>query len=111
LEKYMIVREAFSWIETATETNATAIPTRAAPAGGMSHYIVSLSAGYDAEGIVGSLTLKQGATVVGSWFVHGVMGMVFPSPVRIDPASAVTIELEAGGVGVVGAATLTGYTA
>jgi hypothetical protein len=105
----MIVREAFSWIESDVQDNDVAIATRAAPAGGMSNYIVSISAGYENPGTSGLLQLKQGTDVIGSWFVHDVFAMVFPSPIRIDPAKAVSLELAAGGDD--GAVSLTGYTA
>jgi hypothetical protein len=101
----------FSWVESAQATNGLASATRAAPAGGMSHYITSVSGTFSATTTVQLMVLKQGSTIVARWHTRGGFELAFSSPIRIDPAVAVTLELPAGGSGVVGAVTLTGYTA
>jgi hypothetical protein len=107
----MISREFHSWIETANETNDTATATRAAPAGGLSHFVTSISGSFSATAAGVLLVLKQGTTEIGRWYVYDSLAVVFSSPVKIDAATAVNAELGAGGSTVVGAVTLTGYTA
>lgn len=104
-----VVREVSSWVESAQATAAAATATRAAPAGGLSHFISSISGSYGTAQI-GLLTLKQGATTIGRWEVHNSFGISFPSPIKIAPGTAVSAELAAGAATVVGVVTLTGNT-
>lgn len=108
----MVTRPYHSWIETANEDNATATATRADPnSGANSHYVTSISASFSATVSGALLTLKQGSTEIGRWYVYDAFALVFPSPVKLDPSSAVSLELAAsGGAGTVGAVSMTGFT-
>lgn len=99
-----------SWIVAANATNAAATATRAAPTGGISHYVTGIAASFSASATGVMLVLNQGATEIGRWYVHDVFALVFPSPIKVDPARAVSLVLSAGGSGVVGAVTMNGYT-
>lgn len=102
------VREKGSWIETDNASNATATASRGAPDGGQTNYITSVAGGFDGTVVGATLILKEGATEKGRWYVYDVFALVFPSPIEINGAA--NLELEAGGTGVTGAATMTGYT-
>jgi len=106
----MTAREKPSWIVTANATNAAATATRAAPSSGLSHFITSVSGSFDGAVAGGQLILKEGATEIGRWYVHNEFHISFPSPVQLQATKAANLELAAGGAGVVGAATMTGYT-
>lgn len=111
----MVVTERSSWIETANADNALATATRAAPpaqAGGVSHYITSVSGSFSVSQTVGkTLILKQGTTEKGRWYVITDVVLSFPSPIKLDPGTAANLELAASGTAAqVGAVTMTGYT-
>lgn len=74
---------------------------------GRSHYVTSISAAYSSTDD-GLLTLKQGSTELGRWYVYDAFALVFPSPVKIEPGELVELELAAG-TGT-GAVNMTGYT-
>jgi hypothetical protein len=107
----MVARELASWIETANVDNLPATVTRAAPAGGIAHYVTSIAGGFSAASVGLKLVLKQGAAEIGRWNVDNSTVLAFSSPIRIEAGKAVSLELDASGtVGVVGSVTLTGYT-
>lgn len=100
-----------SWVVTANADNAAATATKAAPSGGISHFVTSISAGFSATVSGALLTLKAGSTEIGRWYVYDSLTLDFPSPIWVTPGDAVSLELAAsGGAGTVGAATLTGFT-
>ncbi len=105
-----IVREFAGWIETDTGTNAAANAQRAAPSGGLSHYITTISGTFDSVADA-DMILSEGATELARWHVYDAFALVFPSPIKLSPATLADLELAAGGTGVVGSVTITGYTA
>lgn len=104
----MVTREKPSWIETDNAAAGTATATRAAPAGGLSHFITSISAGFSSTENGALLVLKAGSTELGRWYVYDSLVISFPSPIQVTPGDAANLELAAG-TGT-GAATMTGYT-
>lgn len=106
----MTVRPVESWIETDNASNATATATRAAPAGGIRHHITGISGSFSAAAAGKQLTLKQGSTELGRWYVTNDLSITFPSPIQIEPAKVANLELAAGGSAIVGAVNLIGYT-
>ena len=108
----MITREYASWIHTNTADNATATATKAAPAGGLRHFVTSIAGGFDATVSGNTLILKDGTTEVGRWIVYDSFALSFLSPIALSAATAANLELEASGTGSLnGTATMTGYTA
>lgn len=108
----MINREYHSWVELDTQDNAAATATRAAPSGGISHYVTSVSGSYSASVAGATLILSEGSTEIARWHVYDAFGLVFPSPIYIAPGNAVNLELAAsGGAGNNGSVVMTGYTA
>lgn len=108
----MIAREYHSWIETATADNAAATATKAAPSGGISHYITSVSASFEASVSGAVLQLKEGSTVLAKWHVYDAFAIVFPSPIKLPPGTAANLELAASGTaGTDGSVNMSGYTA
>lgn len=98
------------WIAVDADDNAASTATQAAPGDGCRHFITSLSGSYSAAAIK-LLTLKQGTTVIGRWYVHNAFHIEFPTPVTLEPNTAANAELAASGTGgVTGAVTMTGYT-
>lgn len=98
-----------TWTLTATADNAAATVTKAGEAG-KSHYITGIAASFSAAAVK-LLTLKDGATVIGNWFVHNTLALTFPKPIRITAGNAVELSLAASGAaGTVGAVVLMGYT-
>jgi hypothetical protein len=101
-----------AWVETANADNAVALVTRAAPTGGLAHRITSISGSFSGSVAGALLTLKQGAVEIGRWYVYDAFALPFVSPIDIDAETAVSLELAASGsLGVIGAVTMTGYTA
>ena len=100
-----------SWCVTTNADNATATATKAAPAGGICHYITSVSGGFSVANAGKTLILKDGTTEVGRWYVTSGQIVCFSSPIKLSPATAANLELAASGTGgQVGAATMTGFT-
>ncbi len=93
---------------TASATAAAAVATRPATAGS-SHYVAGVRGSYGAAQI-GTLTLEEGATVIGTYHVHNQRDVVFERPMKIASGTAVTARLTAGAAGVVGAVDLETYT-
>ncbi|MAA66532.1 MAG: hypothetical protein CL581_17380 [Alteromonadaceae bacterium] len=107
----MICREISSFVATDADVNATSTATKAAPFGGLSTYVTSVSGGYSAAAAGKTLILKEGSTEVGRWYVHDSFSLSFSSPIKLSPGTVANLELEASGTGgVTGAVTLTGYT-
>lgn len=108
----MINREFASWVESESADNLAATATRAAPPGGLAHFITSVSGGYSASANGKTMILREGATEKARWYVYDSFALSFSSPIQIAAGAAVSLELEAsGGAGNLSAATLTGYTA
>jgi len=107
----MTTRENASWIELATGTNAIATAIAAAPVGGLSHFITSVSGSFGAAVSGATLILSDGGTEVARWHVHNSFSISLPSPIKIDAGNAADLALAASGsAGVDGSAVLTGYT-
>ena len=101
-----------SWCVTTNADNATATATRAAPAGGIRHYITSISGSFTvAQTTAKTLILKDGTTEIARWYVFNSQPVIFASPIRLSAATAANLELAASGTGgQVGAATMSGFT-
>lgn len=107
----MISRPLHAWIDSDTQANATATATKAAPSGGLSHFITSVSGSFEAAVSGNTLILKDGTTEVGRWHVYNQFSIDFPSPIKLSPATAANLELEASGTGGIdGTAVMTGFT-
>jgi hypothetical protein len=103
--------EIHSWIAADTADNAAATATKAAPSGGISHYITSVSASFDASVSGAQLILKHGTTEMARWYVYDAFALVFPSAIQLPPGTAANLELAASGTaGTTGAVNLSGYT-
>jgi hypothetical protein len=76
----------------------------------LSHFITGVFASFNSTASGIQLTLKDGSTEVGRWYVYDNAGILFASPVKLSPGTAANLELAAGGAGIIGAAVLTGYT-
>ena len=107
----MIVNQYHSWVETDLDTDAIVTATRADPgSGAQAHYITSVSASYDEAVAGGKLELKQGSTVLATWFVHNQFALTFDSPIKLAPGTVANLVLAPGGNGVDGVSDMTGYT-
>jgi hypothetical protein len=105
-----IVRVAHSWVDSDTSDNALSTATKAAPAGGLSHFVTGVAGSYEAAAI-GTLILKDGTTEVARWEAHNSFSEEFASPIKLSPATAANLELDASGsAGVDGTAVLKGFT-
>jgi hypothetical protein len=99
------------WSEVASADNLAATASRAAVAG-QSHYITGIAGSFSAAVAGKLLELKDGATVVWRGYVHNQLGLTFAKPIRISAGAAASLTLAASGTaGVLGAVSLTGYTA
>lgn len=101
-----------SWTVTANADNAAATATKAADSNTAArHYITSISGSFSAAVAGKLMTLKQGATEKGRWYVHNALVLAFDSPIELDANTAAELELAASGsAGQIGAVTMTGYT-
>ena len=100
-----------SWVHANTADNATATATKAAPSGGISHYITSISGGYSATKSGKTLILKEGSTEVARWYVYDEKTIDFSKPLKLSPGVVANLVLEASGTASNnGTATMTGYT-
>lgn len=100
------------WTETvAGIDNATATAMHPAPASNQCHYVTSISASFSAAVAGKLLTLKDGNTVIGNYYVHNQRDIPLPKPLRMTNGNAVSLVLAASGVGgQLGAVTLKGFT-
>lgn len=107
-----VMRLKGSWVEGATADNAAATASRAAPAGGVRHFITSVSASFSAsQSTKKLLELRYGSTVVASWYVADEVVLSFSSPIELPPGQVANLVLAASGTGgQVGAVVLTGHT-
>lgn len=97
------------WSLTASADNAAATVSRAAEAG-KAHYVTSISGGFSAAATK-LLTLSDNAVVVGNFYVVNSNTIVFATPVKVS-AGALSVSLAASGTAaVLGAVTVTGFTA
>jgi hypothetical protein len=110
-----------SWTVVATADGALATATKAAAgvanatpvaAGQRHHGIVKVDASYESSTQSGLLQVKFGTTVVGSKWIHGAGAIDFGVYGFLNPDSneAVSAELAAGGAGIEGHITMTGFT-
>lgn len=101
--------KAAEWTETTTADNAAATATHAAETG-KAHFVTSIHASFSAT-VAKLLTLKDGTTVIGNFYIYDSGGVTFDSPVRITDATLVELSLAASGTGGnVGAVTMSGYS-
>ncbi len=98
------------WSITAKSADNAAVEVVRPAEPGKSHYITYLGGSYSANVTGGEMLLKQGATTVGDFFVHSSRGLPFPCPIRMAPGEAASLRILAGGLGVLGAITLQGFT-
>ena len=99
------------WTSVVTADNAAATGTRAAAGAGISHYITSVSGGYDSTKSGLTLILKNGTVEMARWYIYDHMEITFDSPIKLPPNTVANLTLAASGTGGVdGTAVLTGYT-
>lgn len=107
---YFLPTPVAEWVGQHVPAAATVATTnRAAGGPGTRHYVTGISGSYSAAQ-VGVLRLVTGGTVLGTFHVHNFHDREFSAPVEIPDNAAVTLELSAGGAGVVGAVMMRGYT-
>lgn len=104
-----ITSEYHSWMAVDTATNDVATATRAAVSG-LQHYITGIYGSFSASASAKQMTLKEGSTELGRWYIYDNAGITFESPIKLDPSTAANLTLAAGGSTIVGAAVITGYT-
>lgn len=98
-----------NWTATTTADNAAATVTKAAESG-KSHYITGISGSYSVA-LIKLMTLKDGAAVIGNFYIHNQRDIVFAKPVKITAGNAAELSLSASGTAAqIGAVTMTGYT-
>lgn len=107
-QHHTLLQEA-GWSVTATGDNAAAAATRPGEPG-RSHYATYIGGSYSGAVTGGEMLLKDGAAVVGDYFVHDQRSIALTYPLRISEGADVSLALAAGGLGVRGACTLQGYT-
>ena len=101
--------EVSKWSVTVTADNAAATATKAAEAR-KAHYITGIHASFSAA-LIKLLTLKDGTTVIGNFYVHNQRDILFAKPVRITEGALAEASLAASGAGgTIGAVTMTGFT-
>lgn len=106
-EIFMNAQIRSSEIATATGSGAQTA-TIAAPAGGQSVYVTSISGGYVSANPRKKLELKSGSNVLATFFISDHDTIVFTSPVKIPPGTSAQATLESGtGNGFVN---ISGYT-
>jgi hypothetical protein len=98
------------WSITAKGDNAVAVATRPGERG-KSHYVTYIGGSYNGKVGGGEMLLKDGAQIVGDYFIHDQRGVPLTYPLKIAEGNEVSLSLAAGGLGVRGACTLQGYTA
>jgi len=59
---------------------------------GQSHYVCGISASFDRE-MVGLLTLKDGAKIKGTWFVHSQRDIDFSRPMKYEVDCGIELTL------------------
>ena len=94
-EIFMNAQIRSSEIATATGSGAQTA-TIAAPAGGQSVYVTSISGGYVSSNTRKKLELKSGANVLATFFVTNHNDIVFTSPIKIPPGTSAQATLESG---------------
>jgi hypothetical protein len=100
-----------SWAEEANADNLAATATKAAAGTGTRHYVTGISGSFSAAAAGKELQLKDGATVIGRWYVHDQLHVAFPVPIEIsENAAAEAVLAASGSLAVLGAVTLTGFT-
>jgi hypothetical protein len=101
-----------SWTEVGqSSANAIVTVTKAAAAR-RRHAIMTVDASYSSSTASGELTVSFGSTVIGRKHIHGGGALDFGDLGIFNPDTneAVSAELAAGGAGIVGDLTMSGYT-
>lgn len=102
--------EVSTWTETANATNATATATHAA-ALGFTHYLTMALVSFSAAPAAPVLmTILDGASTLGGFYVTQSQVFTFPRPLRMTNGNAVSVALPTGGAVVVGRVMIAGYT-
>lgn len=97
------------WILTTSANNSAAIVAKFAVSG-KNHFITGISGSFSVAKIK-LMTLKDGATVIGNFYVHNQRDIIFDKPIKISTGAAVELSLDASGTaGEIGAVVMTGYT-
>lgn len=105
-----LLKEFSEWSITTTADNAAATVTRPAEPG-RTHYITSISGSFSAAVAGKLMTLKDGTTVIGNYFVHNQRDVSLMEPIRLSPNSLAELSLAASGTATqLGAVTMTGFT-
>jgi len=113
-------RQATSgWIENGVSgTNAISLADRAGEPG-RRHYITSISGAFMPHATVAqSLSVTYGTgtggqggpTTVGRWALADKFAITFPVPLEVPEGERVRIQLNAGGEGITGYTTVTGFS-
>ncbi len=100
---------AVTWTEQDEQTNALATATKAAVAN-HAHRVTCILGSFDAAAVGKLLELKIGGTSKIKLRVHNSISIVFTDPIEAPLNTAVTLELAAGGEGIIGDVVLIGYT-
>jgi len=94
------------------QTNLLATATLAAPGEGKRMRVVKVDASYSSSSTSGLLQIKSGATVIFEKYIHGAGAHDFSDyglP-AININEAMSAELAAGGAGIVGTVTISGFS-
>ena len=99
-----------SWTVTATADNAAATSTKTGVAG-RSFYVTGVAGSFAGAAAGKLMTLKDGSTVIGNWYVTNQFSEAFENPIKITKGADAVLSLAASGTGGMnGATTLVGYT-
>ena len=99
------------WINKDSKDNALATATVAADAK-KTHFVHAIRASFNDPAISGTLTIKQGATVLNELDVHGSRDIDFVQPMPFKMGVAVSATLSASGTaGKIGKVSVEGFSA
>lgn len=99
---------AASKTDTDSGDNTETTSTLAAPTGGMSNFVTSISGGFDATVSGKTLTLRDGSTDLLTWVVYDTFALVFPNPIRVNGAANLVLAASGTG-GTTGYTSIAGY--
>ena len=93
------------------QVNATAIASIPAPGVGKYNRIVKIDASYSVASVSGLLQIKSGAVVIFEKYIHGAGALDSPEVGKraLNTNEAMSVELAAGGAGVTGTVTVSGF--
>lgn len=100
---------AVTWIEQDEQTNALATVTIAALAN-RRHQVVCVLGSFNAASPGRLLNLKIGGVSKMKLYIHDSGGVAFQDPIEVPVNTTVSLELAAGGAGVLGSVVLIGNT-